>query len=399
MFRYKGLERGRCVVKSKGNPVTKQIKLFGHPIIPHRRLTVAQQIHKIFIEEIHAGRWQVGTRLPGVVSLSSQTGLGNQTIQRAFTLLKKDGYIQSEPSKGSFLCSLLPNGLDASSNRIGILMTDEQEQVPYTLWLSYLFMDAAIRHGFLGELKVVKADSDWIRVVKAGEVFSPGVKSIISLVPFDQRDEWDRPVDSLPVVFFCHMLDECAPSVALDVCHACYELTRHIVRAGYADIVFVEDTTMESHFTALFRKSYRRAMHESGLEIREYSCAREDKTQASQLLKELVGIGRVTAVLGGSLQLVEDAILPAVRKLNISVPEQLGIAALGSTKLPWDSALYSTGIELDFDYVARACFDLVKELVVTGSCHQTHILIKGKYLPGHTLLQMKAPKKPAKTRR
>ena len=92
--------------------MVKRHELFGHPIVNHRQLTYARQIYEILVEEIHNGRWKIGKRLPGVIAICRQACLGNKTIQDAFRMLKEDGYVQAEPYKGTFLVSLLPQGIE-----------------------------------------------------------------------------------------------------------------------------------------------------------------------------------------------------------------------------------------------------------------------------------------------
>ena len=373
----------------KGAPITKKITLYGHPVIPHRRLTVAQQVHKILVEEIHAGRWQIGTRLPGVVNICSETGLGNQTVQRAFTLLKEDGYVKSDPNKGTYLVSVLPENVQPSAKHVGILMTEEQSRIPYTLWLSHLFMDAALRHGLLGEVRIVASDSDWTEVTTAGKVFTPQVKSVISLIPFTQDPDYEWSPTALPVLFFCHMTDTCRPLVAIDVVYAYYELTRRTVSAGHTEIAFIADLDMNPLYIQLHRDGYRQAMQECQLKIREYTCSHSDKTQVSSLLKKLAKDGSITALITGNLALTE-VMLPAAIQLNIDVPGKISMVTLGSSKFPQAGNVCSTGLEIDPEYTARVCFDLLNEFIVTGRCCQTRILMKAKFHPGDTLLNRAA---------
>lgn len=349
---------------------------------------MAQQVHKILVEEIHAGRWKVGTRLPGVIKICEQTGLGNKTIQEAFSLLKSDGYIQSEPNKGSYLTSILPREINPAAHRIGILLTDEQAETPYTLWLSHLFMDAALRYGLLGEVHIAESGSDWSQVVTTGNTFSAGVKSIISLVPFRLNPcPASEAEQRLPVLFLCHMVETCCPMVALDVANAYYELTQKVVLAGHTETVFLSDQDIDPRFTCIHRENYQAALRDAGLKGRAFDCRHSDPQQVEKLLKTLVSEKKVTALLSGSLQLTEQGILPASRKLKIKIPKQLSVLTLGSTKLPWNEALHSTGIELDFEHIARICFDLLNQFVMTGDCRQTKTLVKGKYFPGHTLFE------------
>ncbi|WP_178024137.1 GntR family transcriptional regulator [uncultured Paenibacillus sp.] len=58
-----------------------------------------QLVHQI-IEGIASGRLQPGEPLPSVRSLASDIGVNLHTVNKAYTLLKQDGYIQVHRQKG-----------------------------------------------------------------------------------------------------------------------------------------------------------------------------------------------------------------------------------------------------------------------------------------------------------
>ncbi len=61
------------------------------------------QIADNFRRQIDTGILRNGDKLPSVRELSSQLTINPNTIQRAYRELESDGYIQSEPGKGSFV--------------------------------------------------------------------------------------------------------------------------------------------------------------------------------------------------------------------------------------------------------------------------------------------------------
>lgn len=58
-----------------------------------------QLVHQI-VEGIASGRLQPGEPLPSVRSLASDIGVNLHTVNKAYTLLKQEGYIQVHRQKG-----------------------------------------------------------------------------------------------------------------------------------------------------------------------------------------------------------------------------------------------------------------------------------------------------------
>ena len=64
---------------------------------------IYSQIVDGFRSQISAGILQNGDRLPSVRELAQQLTINPNTIQRSYRELEKDGWVQSEPGKGSFV--------------------------------------------------------------------------------------------------------------------------------------------------------------------------------------------------------------------------------------------------------------------------------------------------------
>lgn len=61
------------------------------------------QIAEAFRRQIESGILRSGDKLPSVRELSAQLTINPNTIQRSYRELEQDGWIQSEPGKGSFV--------------------------------------------------------------------------------------------------------------------------------------------------------------------------------------------------------------------------------------------------------------------------------------------------------
>ncbi len=69
---------------------------------------VGQQLVHMLIEEIRRGRMKPGTPLPGTRELAESLEVNRKTIQSAFAELQAQGWLSSEPRRGTFVAENLP---------------------------------------------------------------------------------------------------------------------------------------------------------------------------------------------------------------------------------------------------------------------------------------------------
>ena len=96
--------------------MSRDYELFGRKIVPHHQMTFEEQIRDVLVKEIHAGRWEIGERLPGILALARKTGFGTRTMHNAFDKLAQEGYVEMCGNRGTYLKSLSPGA--ESSGRI-----------------------------------------------------------------------------------------------------------------------------------------------------------------------------------------------------------------------------------------------------------------------------------------
>lgn len=374
----------------------KRCELFGHPIINHRRLTYAQQVYQIFVEEIHNGRWIVGKRLPGVAAITAQTGLGNKTIQEAFKMLKDAGYVRAEPYKGTFLASMLPQGLNSSKGRVGILLSEDRASEPYALWMSHILMDALQSRDMVGEVRIVNPErEDMQKVLSRSGPFSKGVHAVISLIPVRLSPKFEAGNDAIPTLFFSTMLEDCFPLLAVDLRHGYYELTRRVICAGHEKTVFIADAGVSPAITELYREGYEKAMAESGLKPLEVAANQNNAEKTEKLFRKLVADQKVTVAVCGSLALIQNLMpLPDFTEL---VPSCLSLVSIGSDRISGEDNRYVTGVLLNFDYMIQVCFDLLNELISSGRCRRSKVLIVPDFVSGSTLQVLNGTSSPDET--
>ncbi|MFJ8621413.1 FadR/GntR family transcriptional regulator [Kitasatospora sp. NPDC093550] len=77
---------------------------------PLRPSPLAAQAAALIEEQIRAGQWPVGGRLPGEVALAKELGVGRSTVREALRTLAAAGMVQSRQGSGVFVTADRPAG-------------------------------------------------------------------------------------------------------------------------------------------------------------------------------------------------------------------------------------------------------------------------------------------------
>ena len=73
---------------------------------PHRKTPLYEQIYGFIREEIRGGRIRAGERLPSARALSGYLSVSRSTVDLAYEQLVSEGYLESVPCKGNFVCEI-----------------------------------------------------------------------------------------------------------------------------------------------------------------------------------------------------------------------------------------------------------------------------------------------------
>lgn len=65
---------------------------------------ISEQVYRSVLKLGAAGAFGEEGRLPSVRSVARELGINPNTVQKAYAMLERDGFIHSLPGKGSFLC-------------------------------------------------------------------------------------------------------------------------------------------------------------------------------------------------------------------------------------------------------------------------------------------------------
>ncbi|MBV6697346.1 GntR family transcriptional regulator [Kitasatospora aureofaciens] len=80
------------------------------PLGPLRPSPLAEQAAARIEEQITAGHWPVGGKLPGEVALAKELGVGRSTVREALRALAGAGMVQSRQGSGVFVTADRPTG-------------------------------------------------------------------------------------------------------------------------------------------------------------------------------------------------------------------------------------------------------------------------------------------------
>ena len=133
--------------------------LFGRRITPHHMMTLGEQIYDVLAGEIELGRWKKGERLPGVMTLARDLGVGTKTVQTAYDQLKEEGYLFTRGYRGTYLKSLHP-ARDGAEGRIAVLISSEESEDSLLRWYQHVIQNDARRRNLHVDTCVMSPQTD-----------------------------------------------------------------------------------------------------------------------------------------------------------------------------------------------------------------------------------------------
>lgn len=86
---------------------------------------IYQQIRNQIVRGIAAGELAPGQQLPTIRALAEDCGVNMMTVSKAYTLLKQEGYLQTDRRCGTTVRPVLPTGLpDAVRERLLLALSE-----------------------------------------------------------------------------------------------------------------------------------------------------------------------------------------------------------------------------------------------------------------------------------
>jgi len=375
--------------------MAEPLTLFGRPVSPSGRLSLTEQIYDILCEEIHAGRWRLGDRLPSISALAEESGISGWPFQQAFERLREEGILTQKKGSGTFLASLLPMG-HSPRGAIGVVVPQQgSSSTEFNQWRLHGILAAAAERNFLTEVRYFSRDDNPDSIDLVGGLFSDQVRGIISLMSFDHYDGPELQPNRLPLVFLEEQHVKCTPSVNFDLRHGSYLITQRLIELGHQQIVpcFSPEVLHWQRVPDLLLHGHTLAMREAGLPVHEEAVAESMGIKAG----DLAGMNRfldehstATALLGVTPARAREVIgLGAMR--GVEVPRDLSLVSftLRTAELMYPD-LNLSGIGYDFEFALQSCFEMLLQQMETRRQPTTCLTLRGFVVEGQTMCPPRA---------
>ena len=366
-------------------------KLLGHPIVRSSQVLLADQIHAILREEIHAGRWEIGEKLPSMMTMANQCFVSRMPVQQAIERLGAEGYVRQENRSGIYLESMTPKGQPLGT--MGIVLHSnpknerELEHLGYEQMLVHRFMKFAADRNYQTRVVYAAEDQNWSELNRVGVVFDKNVKGIVSLVPFARGDIEGLDEDRIPLVFWCEPDHRSAPCVASDYEMAFYQLTCDLIEQGHQQISLFAWPGYTSELNRTFFRGYRRAMEESGLSVREdqyhqtLEIGKRDTFACQSFIKEQSDITAYACICHER----GDQVTQALTSLGVLIPEQISVACASPDQSALSVGLKMSGVGFSPEREIEMCFDLLRQQNLNREWNIGTVLLSPFSIKGETI--------------
>ncbi|MGE4489571.1 MAG: GntR family transcriptional regulator [Kiritimatiellales bacterium] len=296
-----------------------------------RKVKYMEIYHQIK-EQILAGEYRVGDRLPTEKEFADQHDVSVHTVRQAMSLFSSEGVVQKIAGNGTFVQALPgeTSGKKASAKNIGIIVwAQTQHMFPRLL---YAVEDEIFSHGYHNVVCNTGKDPQREREI-IERLIDQGIRGfIISPINWGEYclESYRRILEqNIPLVMINRQSREIrTTSILVNNEEVGYMATRRLLEMGHRKIGHLTSASMWPEFTAGRIAGYRRALEEFGVPFDEslvvfskiddpvegYDGARELLSRAD----EITGVFCVNDrhVLG---------LFEAACQLNISIPKELSV--------------------------------------------------------------------------
>jgi len=364
--------------------------LFGRPVfISDPDLTLTDQIYEILCEEIRSGHWQVGERLPSVITLSNQTGLGRTPIQQAFERLDKAGYVRQEQRSGTFLeCQFPEGGKNLGAVGVALHLSEEEGNLvtdAYSHFRLARLLTAIAERGYAAEVRYLRTQEEWNNVDSVGKVFGEHIVGIVSLHPCDHESVPNLRPGKLPFVYLGSVSRRCQPVVAGDTSKGFYDATAKLIALGHRNIACFMDPSESREENAVRMEAHEAAMSEAGLAVMRQAAIDSYEVNSSDIFAlrhwlETCAAATALICMRGSANM---PLVNAARLLGRSIPDNLSL--IGHGEHPGNPDFPVTRVDYDYASLVSACLDLLIEQMRTRRVTVSQLLIRAFIRDGATV--------------
>lgn len=327
-------------------------------------------VHASLRQQVLAGEWQSGDKLPTETELAERFECSISTISKAVGLLAHEGLVERKPRAGTRVLSATPAATGLESFAF-IYPAEKHEGI----WRAAKgFQDKA--HDSDQRVTMLSTGMDYHREAEfMTRLVEFAVKGAVVYPNFTTNEAQTVFVNAVSTCKFPVVLTSLnplgldCPVVTLDGFHAGYTMARYLIDRGARKIGYLSDRARSFSMRERYL-GYRRALEESGIEpapewvslnpsmnVDLVDPMREPETMAQAYLKRAKGIDGVVC----STDFLAMATITAAQRLGLSVPKKLKVVGMDDYDFASQGDVPLTTYRIPYQEIGETAFQALSD--------------------------------------
>lgn len=339
-----------------------------HSAIPPN-LSLREQVELTVRQWISEGRYAPGEQIPTAREIARICSINDQTVRRGLKNLIDEGLLRGAQGKGIFVAQhnlkhrrialVLPNLED----ELTILIARGTQKVFDKAGLHMLILDAgrdADKESVnIANLANLPVDGAVIFPIASSAITERIIQLTSARFPFVLVDKYIRGLD--------------LNSVVADDFDGMYQLTTQLIQRGYRRFSWIsgepDSTTVSNRL-----EGFRWALGDNDIalprkhveEIRTTSPTANLDEQIQEAVKRLTSLTPRPEVITCSNDLIARRTITELKKLNLKVPQDIGVSGFDALKQNSDSPVTITSADKPIEQMGTAAAELLLGLLGPG---------------------------------
>lgn len=333
-----------------------------------------QDIIKWLSENIAAGEYEAGDRLPSEHELAERFSVSRQTARHALVLLEEEGLVTRTRGSGTYLSETYIPRKEERTMRIQLVLTYIDEYI-FPAMIKAV-EEVVYRHGYALQVsftnnQIEKEESLVKALLRERNVDAVIVEPSRSGIPNPNiplyRQLWVE--NKIPVVFVNSWYPGIpAPCVCLDDKKAGEMITSHLIQCGHTEIAGIfklDDGQGHRRY-----EGYVKAILDAGLRMNSRRVIWYDTEDARYMEEDasryLRGIQGCTACVCYNDQIALK-LMRICRTQGILIPDHLSVVGVDNSRLAAQSEIALTSAENQVEALGRAAGEMIIDMIENGS--------------------------------
>lgn len=347
-------------------------------------------VHASLRQQVLAGEWQTGDKLPTESELAERFECSISTISKAVGLLAHEGLVERKPRAGTRVLSGTPTVSPASIGLESFAFIYPAEKHEGIWRAAKGFQDAA--HDSDQRVTMLSTGMDYHREAEfMTRLVEFAVKGAVVYPNFTTNEAQTVFVNAIlaskfPIVLTAlNPLGLNCPVVTLDGFHAGYTMTRYLIDRGARKIGYLSDRARSFSMRERYL-GYRRALEESGIQpapewvsmnpsmnVDLVDPMREPEAIAQAYLERARGIDGVVC----STDFLAAAAIKAAQRLGLSVPKKLKVVGMDDYDFAAQGEVPLTTYRIPYQEIGQTAFQILNETITGRGPSTSENLLRG----------------------